>query len=242
MALRLFDTHCDWLWQYASELTTFDPSAYREIPARLPRLDGYMTATSAAVLWCSRKSADWEHQADPWRSLGDLIARYESEFAGRLLIDPADFHGWQNSPPDGLTWGILGVSGLDYLVRDHADTKQLPALFDRGIRVIQLVETSNGRLAGSAEPGDDRELSDLGRACLKEIEAPRNQNKGCRVILDLAHLNRRSMFEVIEMVAESANSGGVLLLYSHGAFAHPGFDGPGARPGEPVPDPAPQAV
>jgi membrane dipeptidase len=229
VALRLFDTHCDWLWQYASDSTTFDPSAYREIPARLPRLDGYMTATSAAVLWCSRKSADWENQADPWRSLGDLIARYESEFAGRLLIDPADFDGWHQAPPDVLTWGILGVSGLDYLVRDHADLSKLPAVFDRGIRVIQLVETSTGRLAGSAEPGDDRALSDLGRACLKEIAAlSRNHDRGWRVILDLAHLNRPSMLEVIEMVEESANSGGVLLLYSHGALAHPGFDGPRA--------------
>ena len=49
----------------------------------------------------------------------------------------------------------------------------------------------------------------------------------------LAHLNRRSMLEVIEMVADSANSGEVLLLYSHGALAHPGrvvVGEPQARP------------
>jgi membrane dipeptidase len=230
MAVRLIDTHCNWLGQYAPETTTFSASAYTEIPDRLKQLGGYMTATAVAVLCCARAADDWERQPDPWRSLGELITRYEAEFAGRLLIGPTDFKRWQSEPADGLTWGMLGVSGLDYLVRDQADLKQLPGLFKRGVRVIQLVETARSRLAGSAEPGDDRALTDLGRACLSEIAALSSNVLGeeGRPILDVAHLNPRSMLEVIDAVQEAARAGGLLLMYSHGAVAHPGFDGPRA--------------
>ena len=98
-----------------------------------------------------------------------MIARYEAEFCGRLLIGPADLSRWRSEPPDALTWGILGVAGLDHLVREHADLKQLASIFHRGVRVFQLVETANNHLAGSAEPGDDRGLTELGRACVSEI-------------------------------------------------------------------------
>ena len=91
MAVRLIDLHCNWLRQYARETTTFDPAAHAAIPERLAQLTGYMTATSAAVLASARTAADWEAQPDPWRSLGELIARNEAEFSGRLLIGPADF-------------------------------------------------------------------------------------------------------------------------------------------------------
>ncbi len=230
MAARLIDMHCNWLGQYAPETTTFSSSPYTDIAERLKQLSGYMTATAAAKLSCARSAADWELQPDPWRALGELITRYEAEFAGRLLIGPAEFKRWQSEPPDGLTWGMLGVSGLDYLVRDQTDLKQLPGLFKRGVRVFQLVENAKSRLAGSAEPGDDRGLTDLGRACLSEIAALSSNVLGeeGRPILDLAHLNPRSMLEVIDAVQEAALAGGLVLIYSHGAVAHPGFDGPRA--------------
>jgi membrane dipeptidase len=226
MPVRLIDLHCNWLRQYAPETMTFGPApAYAEIPDRLKQQSGYMTATSAAILCCERAPADWELQPDPWLSLSDLIARYESEFAGRLLIGPADLDRWGAEPPDDLTWGILGICGFDYLVRDEADLKQLPAVFDRGVRAIQLVETANSRLAGSADPGDERGLTPLGRACLSEILALASPARGpCVPILDLAHLNPRSMSEVIDVIEAAVRSGALLLMYSHGAVAHGGFD------------------
>ncbi len=229
MAFRLIDLHCNWLSQYAPETTLFEPSDYADIKSRLVRLSGYMTATSAAILSCNRSAADWERQADPWRSLADLIARYESEFAGRLLIGPDDFARWRAEPPDALTWGMLGVSGLDYVVRQPADTDRLVGLFERGVRVFQLLETTTSRLAGSAEPGDDRGLTELGRSCLARIVSMAPDDRGgCRPILDLAHLNERSMTEVIDAVDEPTRAGRLLLAYSHGGVAHSGFDGPRA--------------
>ncbi len=226
MAVRLIDLHCNWLSQYAPETTTFRAPTYAEIPQRLKQLSGYMTATSAAVLCCTRPPADWELLPDPWRSLGDLIARFEAEFCGRLLIGPTDLSRWRSEPPDGLTWGVLGVSGLDFVVRDGADLNRLAELFQRGVRVFQLVETSNNQLAGSADPGDDRGLTELGRACVSQIA--RLALDDCREgipILDLAHLNPLSMGQVIELVEDAVRKHALLLIYSHGALAHAGFDG-----------------
>jgi membrane dipeptidase len=229
LAFRLIDTHCDWLRQYGTETTIFDPSALMEISGRLEQLGGYMSATSAAILSCHRSAADWERQPSPWQSLGDLVTRYEAEFAGRLLISAGDFQRWRLDPTDCLTWGMLGLSGLDYLVREPADLRRLPGLFQRGVRVIQLVETNKSRLAGSADPGDDRGLTELGRSCLSEIGSLSASDPGSgRPILDLAHLNPRSMSDVIEAVEAAPSERRVLLMYSHGAVAHPEFDGPRA--------------
>ncbi len=229
MAVRLIDLHCNWMRQYAPELTTFGPTAERLSAERLKQLDGYMTATAAAVLGCGSSPGEWECHPDPWRSIGDLIARYEAEFCGRLLIGPTDLNRWHSEPADGLTWGILGVSGLDNLVRDAADLSQLPSLFKRGLRVIQLVETANNHLAGSAELGDDRGLTELGRACVSFIaELALDDRREGVPILDLAHLNPRSIADVIELVEDAVRNRRLCLMYSHGALTHPGFDGPRA--------------
>ena len=97
------------------------------------------------------------------------------------------------------------------------------ACFERGVRVIQLVETANSRLAGSAEPGDDRGLTELGRSCLSRIAGlPSNEAGESRPIVDMAHLNPRSMTEVLEAVDEAVRAGRLLLMYSHGALPTPG--------------------
>jgi microsomal dipeptidase-like Zn-dependent dipeptidase len=106
---------------------------------------------------------------------------------------------------------------------------RLPGLFKRGVRVIRLVETADNRLAGSAESGDDRGLTALGRSCLREIASlSTNDPNDGRPIVDIAHLNPRSMSDVLEAVDVSAPEHRVLLMYSHGAVVHSGFDGPRA--------------
>jgi membrane dipeptidase len=225
--MRLIDLHCNWLWQYAPETTLLDPSLYGEIPDRLPQLDGYLTGTAATVLACARHNADWQRQPDPWQSLNDLLARYEAEFAGRLLIGPADVTRWHAEPSDGLCWGTLGVAGFDTLVREPADLDRLPVLFERGIRIFQLTESATSRLAGSAEPGDDRGLEPLGRSFLAALAKLSGPEPGPRPIIDLAHLNPLAMAEVLDWIETDATGANrVLPVYSHGAMAHPGFDPP----------------
>jgi membrane dipeptidase len=162
--MRLINLHCNWIWQYAPETTLFDPSLFPEIPQRLPQLDGYLTGTAAAVLACARPGADWERQPDPWPALNDLLVRYEAEFAGRLLMGPADVAHSRAEPVDGLCWGTLAVSGFDWLVRGPADLDRLPALFERGVRVFQPTEGAKSRLAGSGDtiPNSRPDIVQLG--------------------------------------------------------------------------------
>ncbi len=117
--MRLVDLHCDWLRQYATETTLYDVRLYPEVPSRVGRLDGYLLGTSLAVLVCARKPEEWSGQPDPWGALGLMLARYESEFTGRIVRDAGDVARWRSSPPDGLCWGMLGVAGFDGLVRER---------------------------------------------------------------------------------------------------------------------------
>jgi membrane dipeptidase len=224
---RLIDLHCDWLLQYATETSVFDPSLYGEVTGRLKQVDGYLQDTAAAVLACFRRATDWSRQADPWTALGDLITRLAAEFPGRLLIGPDDLTRWRDEP-DGLCWAVIGVEGFDALIRSREDLARLASLFDRGVRVFLPSYTSKGLLAGSSEPGDDRGLTELGRAFLEsllELAAP----NGPRPALDLAHLSPLAMSEVLAWFeAETSRADLLLPVYGHGAPVHADFDRPRA--------------
>jgi membrane dipeptidase len=230
MPPRLTDLHCDWLAQYAGETNLFETPGPDDLTGRESRLDGYLSGAAAAVLVCGHGARNWAPHHDPWRSLYDLIARYESEFAGRLLLGTDDVKRWLEEPPDGLCWGMLGVAGFDSLIREPADLDRLPALFERGIRVFQLLASGSSLLGGSADPGDDRGLAELGRLFLARIgELAGGAEPGPRPIVDLAHLNPRSMSEVLKFAGSEGSLGGrLLLLYSHGAICHEGFATPRA--------------
>jgi membrane dipeptidase len=218
--MRLVDLHCDWLRQYATEMTLYEGSLYPEVPGRVGRLDGYLLGTSVAVLVCGRKAEDRARQADTWRSLGLMIARYEAEFAGRILRDHEDVARWRASPRDGLCWGVLGVAGFDFLVREAGDLERLPPLFERGVRVFQPVAGREGVLAGSTEPEDERGLTDLGRAFLDRLAGlSRADANGPRPILDLAGMNARSIGDALHWLDEEpARRDNLPMALSHGTI------------------------
>lgn len=225
--LRLIDLHCDWLLQYAPETTVFDPALYEGIGSRLGQSEGYLGGASASVLACFRTAEDWASQADPWRALGELIARVEAEFSGRLLIGPDDHARWRDDP-DGLCWAVVGVEGFDSLVRVPADLDRLAGLFERGVRVFQPVYTADNTLAGSSSPGDDRGLTDFGRAFLQalfDVASP----GGPRPVIDLAHMNPTAASETLAWFeADGSRADRLIPVYSHGALRHDGFPSPRA--------------
>lgn len=214
----MVDLYCDWLVQYAPETTLYEAGLYPEVPGRVGRLDGYLLGTSLAVLACARKAEDWSKQPDAWSALGSIVARYEAEFAGRILRDPADVARWRSSPSDGLCWGVLGVAGFDGLVRDAGDLDRLPALFERGVRVFQPVAIPGGTLGGSSAGGDDRGLTELGRSFLARIVAlARGGEARPRPIVDLAGMNARTMADSLGRLDEGdASPGELLIAVSHG--------------------------
>lgn len=195
--MRLIDLRCDWALQYAAESTHYDPADYAEIPPRVPRLDGYLTGTSLAVLACRRTPADWARRADPWRDLAEMIARHEAEFPGRLLARPDDVARWREEPRGGLCWGVLAVAGLDALLGSTADLDRLAALFARGVRIFEAV------------PGD------LGRPYLERLLALAPEGEGPRPALDLAGLDEPAVAAALDWFeADPARVARLPLLHS----------------------------
>src|SRR5579885_1514274 len=221
-AMRLVDLHCDWLRQYATETTLYEGSLYPEVPARVGRLDGYLLGTSLAVLACARKPEDRSARPDAWRWLGSMLARYEAEFTGRILRDGGDVARWRSSPPDGLCWGVIGVAGFDFLIRKADDLDRLPPLFERGVRVFQPVASGASVLAGSSDPGDDRGLTELGRAFLDRLaELASPGGSGPRPILDLAGMSARSIDETLGHLDDQPSPRGrSLVALSHATIRY----------------------
>ncbi len=201
---RLIDLRIDWLAQYAPETNLFGPETYARGSKDLSRIDGYLGTTSAAFLMLGRDPADWARRADPWLALDELIARCEAEFAGRLLIGPDDFTRWRDDP-HGMTWGVLGIGGLDSLVRTEADLSCLPALFERGVRSFQATSTALNA------------LPDLGLAFLEALDGLNRANCGPRPILDMAGMSARSRNEMFAWFeTDPSRSNRIQLMQSHG--------------------------
>lgn len=214
---RLIDLHVDWPLQYVGETTQFDPADYPPIAARLGQVQGYLQATSAAVVACFRSAADWARRADPWAALGSLLARVEAEFPGRVLADPADHARWR-ADSEGLTWAVIGVEGFDALVRATADLDRLPALFARGVRVFQPVHGPSGLLGGSTAEDDARGLTDLGRSFLARLEEMATPAGPCP-LLDLAHMNGRTIAEALDWLeADAGRARRLVPIFSHGGL------------------------
>ncbi len=224
--MRLVDLHCNWLLQYAGESTLFEPDGeYALAVARRGRLDGYLQSVATAVLVCARSSADWAARGDRWHALGSLITRYEAEFAGRLLIGQDDIPRHAESlRMGGLCYGILAIGGLDQLVREPADPDALARVFDRGVRVFQLVQSPGGPLAGSAESRDDRGLTALGRDCLSRLAELAQGASGPRAIVDLAGMSAIATAETLDWLSADTNRIDRLpVIWSRGGLGDPGL-------------------
>lgn len=215
--MRLVDLHCDWLRQYAAELTWYDSAPSAGTAALVRRLEGYLLGTSISVLACDGQSIARAKQADPWHVLSLMLARYEAEFSGRLLCDPADVERFQASPPDGLCWGVLAVAGFDDLVRAEADLDRLPDLFRRGVRVFQPLGGEASALGSSSDQVDGPGLTDLGRAFLDRLpELGTGPPTGPRPILDLAGMGVATMGNVLQRFGQAPDRfARVLLIWSH---------------------------
>jgi membrane dipeptidase len=107
------------------------------------------------------------------------------------------------------------------LIRDPRDLDRLPGLFERGVRVFQLVRSESTALGGAAMAGDDRGLSDLGRALLESLLAlaPAAGEHGPRPVVDLANLNRQTTADALAWFeADGARAERLILMKSCGSL------------------------
>jgi membrane dipeptidase len=230
--MRLIDLHCNWAIQYACESTQYNQALYPQIAGRLSQVDGYLSDVSAAVLVCGRSPADWAGRADPWQTLGEMIARYEAEFSGRMLHGPDDAERWLAETSTGLCWGMIGIGGLDFLIRESSDLDRLAEIFARGARVFQLAATDSNRVAGVHASGDGRGVTALGHALLDRLAdlAPPGDEPGACPILDLAGLNERSIGEVLSWFeAAPGRCTRLPLVRSHGGTQDCGLNSENLR-------------
>jgi membrane dipeptidase len=213
---RLIDLHIPWLLQYAPETTFFDPSLYPEVPGRLAQLDGYFSATTAAVVALGMAPGDWARRPDPWAAVGDLLARAEAEFSGRLLIGPDDVARWRAEPPDAMSWAVLAIDGLNRVARGPEDLDRLDTLFHRGVRVFRMTD----------DPDEDMFTIPKTSLIYRIASLASNPGpSGPRPVLDMAGLGPDALAAALDWYESGPGRENVLLpLFSHGA--------PGSLPGE----------
>ncbi len=194
---RLIDLRIAWLRQYAGESAGLDPALAPVVAGRLGQVDGYFSAVAAAVVIVGPSQADPAlATADPRVGLIGLLPRVEAEFAGRLLIGPADARRWQ-SDPGPLSWALIGVDELDRL---GPDPDFLRALFARGVRLF--------RAAGLSDP--IRLITSL------ENLTPPPGEAGPRPIVDLEGLDAAGLDDAIAWwEADPARIARVLPLFAH---------------------------
>ena len=203
---RFIDLRIDWLAQYSPETNLFGPETTARAIGDLPRIEGYLGATSAAFLMLGRDREDWSRRPDSWSALADLIARSEAEFPGRVLRSREDYSHWQ-SEPDGLTWIVMGVGGFGPLIRTRDDLKRLSRLFERGIRVFQPFSQEEPTVL------DDNGIFLHFLATLEELNPTEH---GPRPILDLAGMDTRKIKQTLAWFEEKDHRAGHILL-SHSA-------------------------
>jgi membrane dipeptidase len=90
--------------------------------------------------------------------------------------------------------------------------------------VFQLVESGSSALGGAAATGDDRGLSQLGRALLDRLAelVPSAGRPGPRPVVDLANLNNRTTADVLAWFeADEEKRKRLLVVRSHGAIDIP---------------------
>ena len=217
--MRLVDLHCDWLRQYATETTLHRASLYPEVPDRVGRLDGYLLGTSLTVLACARKPEDWSAQPDAWGSLGLLLARYESEFAGRLVRDR---RGRRRAGGRRPPMGCAGACSASPGSTSWSGTPTTSTACRPSSRAGSASSSRSPRARGSWADRRPREtsagLTDLGRAFLDRLSdlTPAGES-GPRPILDLAGMNAATVADTLRWLDQDRpRSRSWQLAISHG--------------------------
>lgn len=132
---------------------------------------------SEAYAWAQRVIARWRQEYDRWRE--QLI----------WIRSSSDFAAWRDGQKIGV---LLALEGLEPL---EGKLSRLEEFYEQGVRMLSLTWNGENAFACGVGVPNDIGLTRLGKAVVKMAE-----ERG--MILDLAHLGRKSFFELIERVRQ----------------------------------------
>lgn len=201
--IRLIDLAVEWPLQYAGESAAIDPSEAHGVRERLGQVDGYLSATRAAIAWFGPGPGE---RPDPWGEVSRRFAGIEAEFSGRLLADPIDLDRFEAEPDDTLTWAVAGLRNAADLLRTPGAEGKLAALIDRGLRAVRLL----GSVDRPGDPANDRGLTDEERSIIASVCSCVD---GSGLLLDLAGLPPTAAGEAMSLL-EALGPGAVTPIVS----------------------------
>lgn len=189
MNLRLFDLHCDTLYECNKQNKSL---VSNDLNLSLKRLSEYKRFCQVLAMWSDPKDSEDENYRNFFMAR-ELLARQLSE-AEKLGISVRlcqDSHTLAEAEDQGSMAVILAVEG-GRLLSD--DISRLDSLYEAGVRFLTLVWNKTCKIGGAHD--SDEGLTDFGReVVLRCFELG--------IIPDVSHASAKMTNEVLEMCEKS---------------------------------------
>lgn len=189
MNLRLFDLHCDTLYECNKQNKSL---VSNDLNLSLKRLSEYERFCQVLAMWSDPKDSEDENYRNFFMAR-ELLARQLSE-AEKLGISVRlcqDSHTLAEAEDQGSMAVMLAVEG-GRLLRD--DISRLDNLYEAGVRFLTLVWNKTCKIGGAHD--SDEGLTDFGReVVLRCFELG--------IIPDVSHASAKMTNEVLEMCEKS---------------------------------------
>ena len=188
MNLRLFDLHCDTLYECNKQNKSL---VSNDLNLSLKRLSEYKRFCQVLAMWSDPKDSEDENYRNFFMAR-ELLARQLSE-AEKLGISVrlcTDSHTLAEAEDQGSMAVMLAVEG-GRLLSD--DISRLDSLYEAGVRFLTLVWNKTCKIGGAHD--SDEGLTDFGReVVLRCFELG--------IIPDVSHASAKMTSEVLEMCEE----------------------------------------
>ena len=206
MNLRLFDLHCDTLYECNKQNKSL---VSNDLNLSLKRLSEYERFCQVLAMWSDPKDSEDENYRNFFMAR-ELLARQLSE-AEKLGISVRlcqDSHTLTEADSSGSMAVMLAVEGGRLL---SGDLSRLDSLYEAGVRFLTLVWNKTCKIGGAHD--SDEGLTDFGReVVLRCFELG--------IIPDVSHASVKMTSEVLEMCEASGKVCVATHSNSHTVCAH----------------------